>query len=134
MSKKLNLRHKNFKYSAFEMAKDSNLLHIKMTINLFVFSSRTAVYNVPLTQFPHWVYEQYDGNCLVEKAHRLLAKLRLFSQSHVVIPREPVALSFWLASNLPFDDKHKLKILQFSCAIRRLRYEICMMEQVTKSI
>jgi len=90
---------------------------------------RTPVYNIPLTPFPNWVYEQYDGNCLVEKAHNLLRKLRLFSQTQVVIPREPKELSFWLASNLPLDDKHKLKLLEFNCAIRRLRYQISLMEQ-----
>ena len=35
----------------------------------------------------------------------------------------------WLAANLPLDDKHKLKILRFGCAIRRLRYLISLMEQ-----
>jgi len=90
---------------------------------------RTGVYNVPLTPFPTWVYEQYDGNCLVERAHNLLRKLRIFAQTSVIIPREPKELSFWLASNLPLDDKHKLKLLGFNCAIRRLRYEVSLMEQ-----
>ena len=75
--------------------------------------------NIPLTPFPKWVYEQYDANCLVEKAHQLLGRFRLFSQTHVAVPREPIELSYWLASNLPLDDKHKLKILGFNCAIRR---------------
>ena len=78
--------------------------------NIF-FLLRTPVGNVPLTPFPKWVYEQYDGNCLVEKVHHLLGKLRLFSQAQVIVPREPKELSYWLASNLPLDDKHKLKIL-----------------------
>ena len=75
--------------------------------------------NIPLTPFPKWVYEQYDAKCLVEKAHQLLGRFRLFSQTHVAVPREPIELSYWLASNLPLDDKHKLKILGFNCAIRR---------------
>ena len=87
---------------------------------------------MPLTPFPTWVYEQYDGNCLVERAHNLLRKLRIFAQTTVIIPREPKELSFWLASNLPLDDKHKLKLLGFNCAIRRLRYEVSLMEQVMK--
>jgi len=90
---------------------------------------RTAVHKTPLTPFPAWVYEQYDGYCLVEKAHHLLGRLRLFSRSQVNIPREPQELSFWLATNLPLDDKHKLKLLSFNCSIRRLRYEISLMEQ-----
>ena len=90
---------------------------------------RTAVHRTPLTPFPAWVYEQYDGCCLVEKAHHLLGRLRLFSQSQVNVPREPQELSFWLAANLPLDDKHKLKLLAFNCSIRRLRYEISLMEQ-----
>ena len=96
-----------------------------MKIDLF----RTAVHKTPLTPFPAWVYEQYDGYCLVEKAHHLLGRLRLFSRSQVNIPREPQELSFWLATNLPLDDKHKLKLLSFNCSIRRLRYEISLMEQ-----
>ena len=90
---------------------------------------RTAIHRTPLTPFPAWVYEQYDGSCLVEKAHHLLGRLRLFSQSQVNVPREPQELSFWLAANLPLDDKHKLKLLAFNCSIRRLRYEISLMEQ-----
>ena len=61
-------------------------LEISLLIKI-LHSNRTPVYNIPLTPFPNWVYEQYDGNCLVEKAHNLLRKLRLFSQTQVVIPR-----------------------------------------------
>lgn len=87
-----------------------------------------------MTAFPQWVYEQYDERCLVEKVHNILGNSRIFSFTDVAIPREPKELSFWLASNLPLDDKHKIKLLGFNCAIRRLRYEISLMEQVILSI
>ena len=97
---------------------------------IYLPAHRTCVNGAPLTPYPKWVYEQYDGDCLVERAHHLLGKLKLFSHTYVGIPREPKELSFWLAANLPLDDKHKFKLLEFSCAIRRLRYQISLLEQV----
>lgn len=90
---------------------------------------RTRVYNVPLTPFPYWVYEQYDAKILVERVHELLGKLRLFSQTEVIVPRDPKELSFWVASNLPLDDSHRLHLLEIGCAIPRLRCEISLMER-----
>ena len=111
-----------YKLTKFNHYRYLSLLFDNMALIIFSnydFSRRTSVGNVPLTPFPNWVYEQYDANCLVEKAHQLLGRFRLFSQTHVAVPREPIELSYWLASNLPLDDKHKLKILGFNCAIRR---------------
>ena len=70
------------------------------------------MYGPPLTVFPNWVYEMYDPKILVERVHQVLGKLKLFSQTRVAIPDDPTELSFWVASNLPFEESHRLGLLR----------------------
>lgn len=90
---------------------------------------RTKVYAAPITRWPNWVYEQYDARCLVEQVHKVLGTLRLFSQTQVTIPTDPVELSFWVAMNLPIDDAQRLKVLQMDCAVPRLRMELSLLKK-----
>jgi len=90
---------------------------------------RTSVYGAPLTPFPNWVYEMYDAQILVERVHQVLGKLKLFSQTRVSIPDDPTELSFWVASNLPFEENHRLGLLRISCTITRLRLEISLIDK-----
>ena len=46
------------------------------------------------------------------------------------IPKDPKLLSYWVATNLPLDDSHRLKILEINCAVQRLRFELSLIEKV----
>ena len=52
----------------------------------------------------------------------------------VKIPKDPKELSFWVATNLPLDDTHRLKILEINCAIQRLRFELSLIEKVSEPL
>ena len=89
---------------------------------------RTAVYAPPITPFPNWVYEMYNPDCLVERIHEALSHFKLFSQTQVAIPTHPQELSFWVATNLPLDDTHRMALLKLDCTIQRLRCELSLLE------
>lgn len=90
---------------------------------------RTTIYAPPLSRFPNWVYEMYDPLCLVERIHEALSCFRLFSQTEVAIPQNPEELSFWVATNLPLDDTHRMALLKLDCTIQRLRCELSLLER-----
>ena len=90
---------------------------------------RTAIYKPPVTPFPNWLYELYDPQCLVERIHEALANFKLFSQTQVAIPKNPQELSYWVATNLPLDDAHRMTLLKLDCTIQRLRCELSLLER-----
>merc|ERR1712029_222734 len=90
---------------------------------------RTGVYGPPLGVFPNWVYEMYDVNILVERIHKALEKLKLFSETKVSVPEDPTELSFWVASSLPFEESHRMGLLKIDCTVSRLRLEATMIEK-----
>jgi cereblon len=47
------------------------------------------------------------------------------------MPKEPTEFSFWLASNLPLDDGHKLQLLGLDHCVQRLRCELSLMQRCT---
>ena len=74
---------------------------------------------------------QWVGPCLPKLRH-ISGIIWVYSSSfQVKIPRDPKELSFWVATNLPLDDTHRLKILEINCAIQRLRFELSLIEKVT---
>ncbi len=117
---------------------------------------RTKIYGPPMTPIPNWVFEMYDVKILVERVHDLLTSLRLFSHAkvnsltalskgylfvlfnvsffQVSVPSDPEELSFWVAWNLPLTDKHRYRILEFDCAVQRLRYELGLFKKVNGQI
>jgi len=48
------------------------------------------------------------------------------------MPKDVFAFSFWVASILPLSDNDKLQFLTLNCAIQRLRYELDVMQRVSK--
>ena len=88
-----------------------------------------------LTPHPNWVYEMYDERILVERVHRALENYihNLFTRDNQVkVPMDPVALSFWVPTNLPITDAHRIKILKIDSAVQRLRYELSLLTKVRK--
>ena len=95
----------------------------------FSLSRRNQLRSRLLSPHPHWVFEMYDANILVERVHDQLASLRLYSDGRCKVPTEPIALSYWVGINLPLDDAQRLEILDFDCAIQRLRYELVLIDK-----
>ncbi len=74
----------NYRLSKFNHLRYTSVSLCPEACDKLKFNFRTRIYHAPLTPFPNWVYEQYDGNILVERVHELLGKLRLFSQTQVI--------------------------------------------------
>ena len=90
---------------------------------------RSPVYRAPLTPLPNWVYLMYDPRALVQRVHDQISSLRLYGQTRVTVPRDPVELSFWVGINLPLDDEHRIKILELNNAVQRLRFELSLLDK-----
>lgn len=90
--------------------------------NLKLFDSTSSVW-------PAWVYEQYDPERLVKRMLEILSchkatKSFQKADENVLIPTDPVELSFWVARSLPIKDSRRLVLLRMNSAIERLRWEI----------
>ena len=83
-----------------------------------------------MTRFPNWVYEMYSAQILVETLHNILGTLKLFSHTKLQVPTDPIALSFWIASNFPLPNVEKLKLLTLNNSVQRLRAEIDLLQKV----
>ncbi|RZF44225.1 hypothetical protein LSTR_LSTR003865 [Laodelphax striatellus] len=77
------------------------------------------------TRWPLWVYDQYHAPKLVERVQ----KLKYIKQGKdVTLPKNPTALSFWVAQNLPH--KQRLMTLKLNSPIQRLRWELSVLERM----
>ncbi|XP_058809346.1 protein cereblon [Phymastichus coffea] len=74
-----------------------------------------------VTQWPSWVYRQYDPNRLSRKIRE---QLQFIETKVRCIPTDPVDLSYWVAQNLPLSDSDRLMLLKYDCAISRLQWEL----------
>jgi hypothetical protein len=50
--------------------------------------------------------------------------------SMLKIPSEPIALSYWVAQNLPLVDAQRSNLLEINSSIQRLRWELSFLEKV----
>ena len=46
------------------------------------------------------------------------------------LPKDPTDFSYWVAGNLPLDDRLKLHLMTIDCAQQRLRCELSIMKRV----
>ncbi|XP_012267633.2 protein cereblon [Athalia rosae] len=74
-----------------------------------------------LSHWPSWVYRQYDSKRL---SIRIRHHLQYIEMQGSNIPEDPTELSFWVAQNLLLDDKERIVLLTYDCAIPRLRWEL----------
>ena len=47
------------------------------------------------------------------------------------MPRDPVDFSFWVAGMLPLDNSMKINLLAIGNAVRRMRYELSLIQKVS---
>jgi cereblon len=82
------------------------------------------------TQWPAWVYRQYDSEHVMSLVHRELASWNeTFSTESM--PTDANELSYWVARTLPFEDAMKLRLLSIDSAVQRLRCELSTMRRCT---
>lgn len=62
--------------------------------------------------WPKFVYDQYGTEEVLSKVERYLAFLKITS-----VPNDPVKLSFWLARNIPIDERDRKLIYQANAVI-----------------
>lgn len=65
-------------------------------------------------RWPKWVYDRYSIIGVNEKIERYLAMLS------ITAPSDPSLKSFWLARNVPLNQKDRLKIFINNCVNRRM--------------
>ncbi|KAG8225404.1 hypothetical protein J437_LFUL004604 [Ladona fulva] len=104
-----------------------------------------------VTVWPDWLYNLYDSSVLVSRMHQEFKSLHIskkreksvfskwplwfkssekgLDRSFPWLPNDPVELSFWVAQNLPLDDKQRVKLLRMNSAIQRLRWELGALEK-----
>jgi cereblon len=65
-------------------------------------------------RWPKWVYDKYSIIGVNEKIERYLAMLS------IAAPTDPILKSFWLARNVPLNQKDRLKIFTNNCVNKRM--------------
>lgn len=66
------------------------------------------------SRWPVFVYDQYSIVCVNEKIERYMAMLCLEA------PKEPILKSFWLARNVPLNQRERMKIFISNCVNKRM--------------
>ncbi|KAJ8681843.1 hypothetical protein QAD02_017635 [Eretmocerus hayati] len=79
-----------------------------------------------VTAWPDWVYKHYDPQIL---AFKIRQNLQFIVSRGSSVPTDPTDLSFWVAQNLPLDDKERILLLEYDCVISRLQWQL---EYLTK--
>lgn len=65
-------------------------------------------------RWPKWVYDKYSIVGVNEKIERYLAMLSIGA------PTDPILKSFWLARNVPLNQRDRLKIFTNNCVNKRM--------------
>lgn len=66
--------------------------------------------------WPKFVYDQYEIVTVMQKVERFLAMLNMIEK----VPTDPVALSFWLARNIPLTQTERQNIFVSNCVTSRM--------------
>jgi len=82
-----------------------------------------------LSPLPPWVWDMYSPSCLVDKVRQELSKLSSLSIHLSSLPDGPTELSWWVAANLPLEDKLRAKLLTINSPVQRLRVELSFLSQ-----
>lgn len=77
-----------------------------------------------LSPLPHWVWDMYSPSSLVDKVRQELSKLSSLSLHLSSLPTGPSELSWWVAANLPLEDKLRAQLLAINSPVQRLRVEL----------
>jgi len=82
-----------------------------------------------LSPLPPWVWDMYSPNSLVDKVTQELSKLASLSIHLSSLPTTPTELSWWVAANLPLEDKLRAQLLTINSPVQRLRVELSFLSQ-----
>jgi len=82
-----------------------------------------------LSPLPPWIWDSYSPSCLVKKIKYELSKLSSLSFHLSSLPNSPSELSWWVASNLPMEDKLKSQLLGINSPVQRLRVELAFLSR-----
>jgi len=82
-----------------------------------------------LSPLPPWVWDMYSPSSLVEKVTQELSKLSSLSIHLSSLPSSPTELSWWVAANLPLEDKLRAQLLSVNSPVQRLRMELSFLSQ-----
>eukprot|EP00092_Neocalanus_flemingeri_P092343 GFUD01117211.1.p1 GENE.GFUD01117211.1~~GFUD01117211.1.p1 ORF type:complete len:545 (-),score=176.61 GFUD01117211.1:89-1723(-) len=82
-----------------------------------------------LSPLPPWVWEMYSPICLMTKVKHELSKLSSLSLHLSSLPAGPSELSWWVAANLPLEDKLRTQLLAINSPVQRLRVELSFLSQ-----
>lgn len=92
--------------------------------------ARLRRFDTAAAPWPSWLYDQYSCEKLVETVIRQFQLcLTGGDANRSKPPKQPEALSYWVASNLPVDDSVRVKLLEMDCVVRRLRCELHLLSQ-----
>merc|ERR1719419_225526 len=84
-----------------------------------------------MTAWSPWVYNQYESSSVMAAIKRHLHSWDAANKMDNS-PNDPVQFSFWVAGNLPVDDRLRLHLLSINCANQRLRAELAILNKCTK--
>ncbi|XP_058449602.1 protein cereblon-like [Malaya genurostris] len=93
----------------------SNLMKRHAFSNKKELSHRFKSFMSHVMVWPKFVYDQYGTEEVLAKVERYLAFLKITS-----VPSDPVKLSFWLARNVPIDERDRRLIYQADAVISRM--------------
>jgi len=82
-----------------------------------------------LSPLPPWVWDMYSPSSLVDKVRQELSKLASLSIHLSSLPSTPTELSWWVAANLPLEDKLRTQLLTINSPVQRLRVELSFLSQ-----
>jgi len=82
-----------------------------------------------LSPLPPWVWDMYSPSLLVDKVRQELSKLSSLSMHLSSLPDSPTELSWWVAANLPLEDKLRAQLLSVNSPVQRLRMELSFLSQ-----
>lgn len=93
----------------------SNIMKRYAFCNSKKYSHRFKAFLSHAMVWPKFVYDQYGTEEVLTKVDRYLAFLKIVS-----VPSDPVKLSFWLARNIPIDERDRKLIYQANAVISRM--------------
>ncbi|CAL1275605.1 unnamed protein product [Larinioides sclopetarius] len=80
------------------------------------------------TWFPEFVYKMYDPEVLMNRIKTMIQNWNK-SMSRDLMPCNPKEFSYWVAANLPLDDRQRLELLRIDEVTHRLRHELKILEE-----
>ncbi|XP_055932668.1 protein cereblon-like isoform X2 [Argiope bruennichi] len=80
------------------------------------------------TWFPEFVYKMYDANVLMNRIKTTMQSWNKTMHSDAM-PCNPKEFSYWVAANLPLDDRQRLELLKINEVTHRLRHELKILEE-----